>query len=176
MEQSASGGGGAVDASPNAADDAAASRRPQVERTLSIVKPDAVAKNLIGEIYSRFEKGGLAIVAAKMVRLTPDIAGGFYAEHQGKPFYEPLIDYMCSGPIVVQVLEGRNAIAVNRRLMGATDPQQAAPGTIRADFAQSIDANAVHGSDSPESAEREIAYFFAAEEICARTGRSGNPA
>ncbi|MDE0422056.1 MAG: nucleoside-diphosphate kinase [Gammaproteobacteria bacterium] len=176
MEQSASGGGSAVDALQNAADDATAPRRRGHERTLSILKPDAVAKNLIGEIYSRFEKGGLAIVAAKMVRLTPDVAGGFYAEHRGKPFYEPLIDYMCSGPIVVQVLEGRNAISINRRLMGATDPQQAAPGTIRADFAQSIDANAVHGSDSPESAEREIAYFFAAEEICARTARSGNPA
>ena len=143
-----------------------------MERTLSIVKPDAVAKNLIGEIYSRFEKGGLAIIAAKMVRLTPDAAGGFYAEHRGKPFYEPLIDYMCSGPIVVQVLEGRNAVAVNRALMGATDPRQAAPGTIRADFAQSIDANAVHGSDSPDSALREIAYFFSPEEICARSARS----
>ena len=107
-----------------------------------------------------------------MVRLTPDAAGGFYAEHRGKPFYEPLIDYMCSGPIVVQVLEGRNAIAVNRRLMGATDPKQAAPGTIRADFAQSIDANAVHGSDSEASAEREIAYFFSAEEICPRAALS----
>lgn len=169
MEQSASGGGGGADAAPTATDVATETRDRRVERTLSIVKPDAVAKNLIGEIYSRFEKGGLAIVAAKMVRLTPDAAGGFYAEHRGKPFYEPLIEYMCSGPIVVQVLEGPHAIAVNRRLMGATDPKQAAPGTIRADFAQSIDANAVHGSDSPGSAEREIAYFFAPEEICART-------
>lgn len=170
MEQSASGGG--VDAAPTSTDVTADTRGEGVERTLSIVKPDAVAKNLIGEIYSRFEKGGLAIVAAKMVRLTPDAAGGFYAEHRGKPFYDPLIDYMCRGPIVVQVLEGRNAIAVNRTLMGATDPKQAAPGTIRADFAQSIDANAVHGSDSPSSAEREIAYFFAPEEICARTALS----
>lgn len=162
MEQTAEGS--AVDASPAGA----APCGCRWERTLSVVKPDAVAKNLIGEIYSRFEKGGLAIVAAKMVRLTPETAGGFYAEHRGKPFYEPLIDYMCSGPIIVQVLEGRNAIAVNRALMGATDPKQAAPGTIRADFAQSIDANAVHGSDSPQSAEREIAYFFSADEICAR--------
>ena len=168
MEQSASCGGGAVDASANAGDVVAAARGRRVERTFSIVKPDAVAKNLIGEIYARFEKGGLAIVAAKMLRLTPDAAGGFYAEHRGKPFYGRLIDYMCSGPVVVQVLEGRDAIAVNRRLMGATDPRQAAPGTIRADFAQSIDANAVHGSDSAVSAEREIAYFFSAEEICAR--------
>lgn len=172
MEQSASGGGGGVDASPTATDVANETRGQGMERTLSIVKPDAVAKNLIGEIYSRFEKGGLAIIAAKMVRLTPHAAGGFYAEHRGKPFFEPLIDYMCSGPIVVQVLEGRNAIAVNRALMGATDPKQAAPGTIRADFAQSIDANAVHGSDSESSAEREIAYFFAPEEICARSPRS----
>lgn len=143
-----------------------------VERTLSIVKPDAVAKNLIGEIYSRFEKGGLAIVATKMIRLSADVAGGFYAEHRGKPFYAPLIEYMCSGPIAVQVLEGENAISVNRQLMGATDPAEAAPGTIRADFAQSIDANAVHGSDSPASADREIAYFFSAGEICAR-GQNG---
>ncbi len=139
-----------------------------VERTLSIVKPDAVAKNLIGEIYSRFEKGGLAIVATKMIRLSPDVAGGFYAEHRGKPFYDPLIEYMCSGPVTVQVLEGENAVGVNRQLMGATDPSEAAPGTIRADFAQSIDANAVHGSDSPESAAREIAYFFSTDEICPR--------
>ena len=172
MEQSASGGGGGVDAPPNEADAATRTGCKLVERTLSIVKPDAVAKNLIGEICSRFEKGGLAIVAVKMVRLTPDAAGGFYAEHRGKPFYEPLVHYMCSGPIVVQVLEGRDAIAVNRALMGATDPKQAAPGTIRADFAQSIDANAVHGSDSQASAEREIAYFFAPEEICPRSARS----
>ena len=136
------------------------------ERTLSIVKPDAVAKDLIGEIYARFEKGGLRIIGTKMMRLTPEVAGGFYAEHQGKPFFEPLIDYMCSGPIVVQVLEGDNAIQVNRQLMGATNPKDAAPGTIRADFAESIDANAVHGSDSPESAAREIGYFFSVGEIC----------
>ncbi len=133
-----------------------------------MVKPDAVAKNLIGEIYSRFEKGGLTIVAARMMRLTPERAGGFYAEHRGKPFYGALIEYMCSGPIVVQVLEGPDAVQVNRQLMGATDPKQAAPGTIRADFAQSIDANAVHGSDSAESAAREIEFFFSADEICAR--------
>lgn len=139
-----------------------------VERTLSIVKPDAVAKNLIGEICSRFEKGGLSIVAGKMLRLTPEMAGGFYAEHRGKPFYETLIAYMCSGPVVVQVLEGEGAVAVNRRLMGATNPQEAAPGTIRADFADSIDANAVHGSDSAASATREIAHFFTADEIHAR--------
>ena len=136
------------------------------ERTLSIVKPDAVAKNLIGEIYARFEKGGLRIIGTKMMRLTPEVAGGFYAEHQGKPFFEPLIDYMCSGPIVVQVLEGDSAIQVNRQLMGATNPKEARPGTIRADFAESIDANAVHGSDSPESAAREIGYFFSVDEIC----------
>ena len=140
-----------------------------IERTLSIVKPDAVAKNLIGEIISRFEKRGLGIVAAKMLRSTPEQAAGFYAEHRGKPFYDALIEYMCSGPIVVQVLEGENAIQANRDLMGATDPRQAAPGTIRADFAESIDANAVHGSDSSASAAREIEYFFSADEICARS-------
>ena len=140
-----------------------------VQRTLSIVKPDAVGKNLIGEIYSRFEKGGLSIIAVKMLRATPDLAAGFYAEHRGKPFYDALVEYMCSGPIVVQVLEGEDAIRVNRQLMGATDPQEAAPGTIRADFAESIDANAVHGSDSPASAAREIDYFFSADEICARS-------
>ena len=139
-----------------------------VERTLSIVKPDAVARNLIGEICSRFEKGGLAIVAAKMLRATPAMAGSFYAEHEGKPFYDALIEYMCSGPILVQVLEGEGAIQVNRQLMGATDPTQAAPGTIRADFAESIDANAVHGSDSPASAAREIDFFFSADDICPR--------
>ena len=145
-----------------------------VERTLSIVKPDAVAKNLIGEIYSRFEKGELSIVAAKMLQATPELAGGFYAEHRGKPFYDALIEYMCSGPILVQVLEGESAIRVNRQLMGATDPKQAAPGTIRADFAESIDANAVHGSDSSESAVREIDYFFAPDEICVRQCPSKN--
>lgn len=139
-----------------------------MERTLSIVKPDAVARNLIGEICSRFEHGGLRIVAAKMLRLNAECAQGFYAEHRGKPFFDDLVEYMCSGPIVVQVLEGDNAIRANRDLMGATNPKEAAPGTIRADFAQSIDANAVHGSDSPESARREIDYFFGADEICPR--------
>jgi nucleoside-diphosphate kinase len=139
-----------------------------VERTLSIVKPDAVARNIIGEIYSRFEKNGLTIVAAKMMRLTEDQAKGFYAEHDGKPFYGDLVAYMTSGPVVVQVLEGENAIAKNRELMGATNPAEAAAGTIRADFAESVEANAVHGSDSPASAEREIGYFFEAGEICPR--------
>ena len=139
-----------------------------VERTLSIVKPDAVGKNVIGEIYSRFEQNGLRLVAAKMVRLSEEVAGGFYAEHRERPFFPALIEFMTSGPVMVQVLEGEDAIARNRELMGATNPQEAAPGTIRADFAESIDANAVHGSDSPESAQREIAYFFAASEICER--------
>ncbi len=139
-----------------------------VERTLSIVKPDAVARNIIGEIYSRFEKNGLTIVAAKMLRLSEDQAKGFYAEHDGKPFYGDLVAYMTSGPVVVQVLEGEGAIAKNRELMGATNPAEAAPGTIRADFAESVEANAVHGSDSPASAEREIAYFFEAGELCPR--------
>ncbi len=136
-----------------------------VERTLSIVKPDAVARNLIGEIYSRFERGGLKIVAAKMLRLDKARAAGFYAEHEGKPFYEALCAYMTSGPIMVQVLEGEDAIAANRRLMGATNPAEADPGTIRADFAESLDANSVHGSDAPASARREIAYFFEPAEI-----------
>ena len=139
-----------------------------VERTLSIVKPDAVGKNVIGEIYSRFEKNGLRIVAAKMLRLDEEMAGGFYAEHRERPFFPALIEFMTSGPVCVQVLEGEDAIAKNRELMGATNPQEAAPGTIRADFAESIDANAVHGSDSPESATREIAYFFNDAEICER--------
>ena len=139
-----------------------------VERTLSILKPDAVARNLIGEIVGRFERAGLRIVASRMTRLSSDQAAGFYAEHQGKPFYEKLLGYMSSGPVVLQVLEGPDAIAVNRRLMGATDPKQADPGTIRADFADSLDANAVHGSDSPTSAAREIAYFFDEAEICPR--------
>lgn len=140
-----------------------------VERTLSIIKPDAVAKNVIGEIYSRFEKAGLRIVASKMLRLTDETAGGFYAEHKERPFFPDLIGFMTSGPVMVQVLEGENAIAKNRELMGATNPADAEAGTIRADFAKSIDANAVHGSDSPASAEREIAYFFKADEICARS-------
>lgn len=139
-----------------------------VERTLSIIKPDAVGKDIIGKIYSRFETNGLRIVAAKMLRLDDAVAGGFYAEHEGRPFYPALIEFMTSGPVVVQVLEGENAIARNRELMGATNPAEADEGTIRADFASSIDANAVHGSDSPESAAREIAYFFAASEICDR--------
>ncbi|MCG8415730.1 MAG: nucleoside-diphosphate kinase [Pseudomonadales bacterium] len=137
-----------------------------IERTLSIIKPDAVAKNVIGEIYARFEKAGLKIVAAKMLQLDDESAGGFYAEHQGKGFYADLIEFMTSGPVMVQVLEGENAVALNRELMGATNPAEAAPGTIRADYANSIDANAVHGSDSPTSAEREVGYFFQAEEIC----------
>ena len=139
-----------------------------VERTLSIIKPDAVGKNIIGKIYSRFETNGLKIVAAKMLRLSDEVAGGFYAEHRQRPFFPDLIEFMTSGPGVVQVLEGEGAVAKNRELMGATNPKEAAEGTIRADFASSIDANAVHGSDSPESAAREIAYFFAASEICER--------
>ncbi|MCK0715990.1 MULTISPECIES: nucleoside-diphosphate kinase [Chromohalobacter] len=138
------------------------------ERTLSIIKPDAVAKNVIGEIESRFEKAGLKIVAAKMLQLSQAQAEGFYAEHKERSFFGDLVGFMTSGPVIVQVLEGDNAIAANRDLMGATNPKEAEAGTIRADFAQSIDANAVHGSDSPESAEREIAYFFGSEEICAR--------
>lgn len=139
-----------------------------VERTLSIIKPDAVGKNIIGKIYSRFESNGLQVVASKMLRLSDETAGGFYAEHRERPFFPDLIEFMTSGPVVVQVLEGEGAVAKNRDLMGATNPKEAAEGTIRADFASSIDANAVHGSDSPESAAREIAYFFAASEICDR--------
>jgi nucleoside-diphosphate kinase len=140
-----------------------------VERTLSIIKPDAVAKNVIGAIYSRFEQAGLCVVAAKMLRLSREQAEGFYAEHKGRPFFPALIDFMTSGPVTVQVLEGENAVLKNRELMGATNPQNAEPGTIRADFAESIDANAVHGSDSPASAAREIAYFFATSELCERS-------
>mgnify|MGYP002635127010 CR=1 FL=1 len=139
-----------------------------IERTLSIIKPDAVAKNVIGEIYSRFEKAGLSIVGAKMLRLSHESAGGFYAEHKARGFFPDLIAFMSSGPVMVQVLEGESAVSVHRELMGATNPAEAAPGTIRADFAKSIDANAVHGSDSVESAAREIAYFFKPEELCAR--------
>jgi len=138
------------------------------ERTLSIIKPDAVAKNVIGEIYSRFEKGGLKIVAAKMMHLTQEQAEGFYAEHKERPFFNDLVAFMTSGPVVVQVLEGEGAILKNRDLMGATNPKEAEAGTIRGDFATSIDANAAHGSDSAESAEREIAYFFNDNEICPR--------
>jgi len=139
-----------------------------LERTFSIIKPDAVRRNLIGEIYSRFEKAGLVIIGSRMVKLTSEQAGGFYAEHEGKPFFEDLCSYMKSGPVMIQVLEGEDAISVNRRLMGATDPKEAAPGTIRADFAESIDANAVHGSDSPVSAEREITFFFKDDELLSR--------
>jgi nucleoside-diphosphate kinase len=131
-----------------------------VERTLSIIKPDAVAKNVIGKIYSRFETNGLKIVAARMSWLSRAEAEGFYAVHRERPFFKDLVDFMVSGPVVIQVLEGDNAIAKNRELMGATDPKKAAPGTIRADFAASIDANAVHGSDAAETARTEIAYFF----------------
>ena len=131
-----------------------------VERTLSIIKPDAVAKNVIGKIYSRFESAGLKIVAARMQHLSREEAGGFYAVHEGKPFYEALLDFMTSGPVMIQVLEGEDAINLNRKIMGATNPAEAEPGTIRADFAKSIDANAVHGSDGPETARTEIAYFF----------------
>ncbi|MEZ5549866.1 MAG: nucleoside-diphosphate kinase [Pseudomonadales bacterium] len=140
-----------------------------VERTFSIVKPDAVVRNHIGEIYSRFEKNGLAIVAAKMLRLSEAQAQGFYAEHKARPFFADLVAYMTSGPVMVQVLEGEGAILKNRELMGATNPANAAPGTIRADFAESVEANAVHGSDSAESAAREIAYFFKPEELCPRS-------
>ncbi|ARM84449.1 MULTISPECIES: nucleoside-diphosphate kinase [Marinobacter] len=138
------------------------------ERTLSIIKPDAVAKNVIGEIYTRFEKADLTIVAAKMMHLTQEQAEGFYAEHKERPFFNDLVAFMTSGPVVVQVLEGNGAILKNRDLMGATNPKEAEAGTIRADFASSIDANAVHGSDSAASAEREIAYFFNDSEICPR--------
>ena len=136
-----------------------------IERTLSIIKPDAVAKNVIGEIYTRFEKAGLKIVAAKMLQLDDESAGGFYAEHKERPFYKDLIEFMTSGPVMVTVLEGEGAVLMNRDLMGATNPSDAAAGTIRSDFANSIDANAVHGSDSTISAEREIDYFFNGNEI-----------
>lgn len=131
-----------------------------VERTLSIIKPDAVAKNVIGKIYSRFEKAGLKIVKAKMQHLSRAEAEGFYAVHKGRPFFNDLVKFMTSGPVMIQVLEGEDAIALNRKLMGATNPAEAEAGTIRADFAQSIDANAVHGSDGPDTAKTEIAYFF----------------
>jgi len=139
-----------------------------VERTLSIIKPDAVAKNVIGKIYSRFESNGLKIVAAKMKHLTREEAEGFYAVHKERPFFAELVKFMTSGPVMVQVLEGENAVAKNRELMGATNPKEAAPGTIRADFASSIDANAVHGSDSLANAAIEVAYFFGDQEICPR--------
>jgi len=139
-----------------------------VERTLSIIKPDAVAKNVIGQIAARFEQAGLAIVAARMMWLSRQQAEGFYAVHRERPFYRDLVEFMTSGPVMIQVLEGKNAVQKNRELMGATDPAKAAKGTIRADFAQSIDANAVHGSDSPQNAATEIAYFFPADEIFSR--------
>ena len=135
------------------------------EKTLSIIKPDAVSKNIIGKIISRFEDNGLEIIAAKLIRLSDDEASGFYAEHQGKPFFNALKDFMTSGPVFIQVLQGENAISRNRELMGDTDPAKAKVGSIRSDFASSIDANAVHGSDSKDSAEREINYFFVEEEI-----------
>lgn len=140
-----------------------------IERTISIVKPDAVGKNVIGKIYDRFESNGLKIVAAKMKHLTQAEAEGFYAVHKERPFFNDLVSFMISGPVMIQVLEGENAVAKNREIMGATNPKDAAAGTIRADFAQSIDENAVHGSDSAENAAIEIAYFFNENEICPRT-------
>ena len=139
-----------------------------VERTLSIIKPDAVAKNLIGKINQSFEDAGLAIVACKMMQLTPERAGAFYAVHKERPFYKDLVSFMVSGPVLVQVLEGENAITKNRDIMGATDPKKAEAHTIRARFADSIDENAVHGSDSAETAAEEIGFFFSKEEVCAR--------
>ena len=138
------------------------------ERTLSIIKPDAVAKNAIGDIVARFEAAGLQVIAMRMEHLSEDQAKGFYAEHDGRPFFADLVTFMTSGPVVVQVLEGDNAITRNRELMGATNPKEADAGTIRADFAESIDANAIHGSDSPTSAAREISYFFTEDAICSR--------
>lgn len=140
-----------------------------MERTLSIIKPDAVAKNVIGEIYARFEKAGLRIVAAKMKHLSKAEAEGFYAVHKDRPFFADLVAFMSSGPVMIQVLEGEGAILKNRELMGATNPKDAAPGTIRADFADSIDANAVHGSDGSDTAATEISYFFTDAELCPRT-------
>ncbi len=138
------------------------------ERTISIIKPDAVAKNVIGEIYSRFEKAGLKIVAAKMMQLSEEKAGEFYAVHKERPFYTDLVSFMTSGPVMVQILEGENAIAVHREVMGATNPAEAAAGTIRADFATSIDENAVHGSDGPDTAKAEMVFFFSDDELCPR--------
>lgn len=140
-----------------------------VERTLSIIKPDAVGKNVIGDIVSRFEKADLKVVAMKMVHLSDEQAGGFYAEHKERPFFNALVSFMTSGPVIVQVLEGEDAVAKNRDLMGATNPEDAQAGTIRGDFAKTIDENAAHGSDSTESAAREVAYFFNDDEICPRT-------
>ncbi len=140
-----------------------------IERTLSIIKPDAVAKNVIGRIYTRFEEGGLRIVAARMLHMSREQAEAFYAVHRERPFYNDLVNFMTSGPVMVQVLEGENAIARNRELMGATNPAEAAPGTIRADFAENVEENAVHGSDGPDTARAEIEFFFSAGEICPRT-------
>ena len=140
-----------------------------IEQTLSIIKPDAVAKNVIGEIYDRFEKAGLRIVAARMEHLSAEKAGEFYAVHKERPFYGDLVEFMTSGPVMVQVLEGESAIAKNREVMGATNPAEAAPGTIRADFAQTVDENAVHGSDGPDTARAEIAFFFGDDGVCPRT-------
>ena len=140
-----------------------------VERTFSIVKPDAVANNVIGKIYERFESVGLRIIGCKMLRLTRGQAEAFYVVHRERPFYQELVDYMVSGPVVVQVLEGEDAVAMNRKVMGATNPTDAAPGTIRADFAQSVQANAVHGSHAKETAAQEIAFFFSADELCDRS-------
>jgi len=139
-----------------------------IQRTLSIIKPDAVAKNVIGEIYSRFEKAGLTIIAAKYTRLSREQAEGFYAVHRERPFFNALVEFMTSGPVMIQVLEGENAVQAHRDLLGATNPKEAAPGTIRADFADSIDANAAHGSDSVENAAVEVAYFFAATDVISR--------
>jgi len=139
------------------------------ERTLSIIKPDGVAKNIIGKIYSRFEKAGLSIIAAKMLHLSKEQAGEFYAVHKERPFYNDLIEFMTSGPVMVQALEGENAINKNREVMGATNPKDAAAGTIRADFAETVDENVVHGSDGPDTAKAEIAFFFQDNEICPRT-------
>ena len=140
-----------------------------IERTISIIKPDAVAKNVIGEIYSRFENAGLRIIAARMEHLSTERAGEFYAVHKERPFYNDLISFMTSGPVIVQVLEGEDAIAKNREVMGATNPADAAPGTIRADFAQTVDENAVHGSDGADTAKAEIAFFFGDNGVCPRT-------
>ena len=140
-----------------------------MERTLSIIKPDAVAKNVIGQIYARFETAGLRVVAAKMLHLDAELAAGFYAVHQHRPFYAELVKFMTSGPVMVQVLEGENAVAKHREIMGATNPKEAATGTIRADFADSLDENAVHGSDSIDNAAIEIDYFFSEEGVCPRT-------
>src|SRR3990170_1755426 len=145
-----------------------------IERTLSIIKPDAVAQNVIGKIYSRFETNGLTVIAARMVHLSEREAGEFYAVHRERPFFAPLVEFMSSGPVMVQVLEGENAILKNRELMGATDPKKAAPGTIRADFADSIDENAVHGSDSSETAAEEVKFFFKPEQIYSDIGSQKN--